>query len=56
MLLRKADGSVEAVHDRHTFGVFSRDVWLRAFRQRGLWHAKRAQRSLAARRFIARKE
>ena len=35
MLLRKADGSVEAVHDRHTFGVFSRAVWLQTFRNVG---------------------
>ena len=35
MLLRKADGSVEAVHDRHAFGVFARDVWLETFRSVG---------------------
>jgi SAM-dependent methyltransferase len=35
MLLRKADGSVEAVHDRHRFGVFPRAAWLRIFRDAG---------------------
>jgi len=27
-LLREADGSVQALHDRHTFGLFSRSTWL----------------------------
>jgi SAM-dependent methyltransferase len=35
MLLRKPDGSVEAVHDRHRFGVFARETWLAAFRRAG---------------------
>jgi hypothetical protein len=33
--LRSADGSVEPVHVRHTFGVFSRATWREAFRQAG---------------------
>jgi hypothetical protein len=35
LALRSADGSVELVHDRHTFGVFSRATWREAFRQAG---------------------
>src|SRR5262245_33879935 len=35
MLLRKADGSVDAVHDRHTFGVFPRATWIEAFQRVG---------------------
>lgn len=34
-LLREADGSVRAVHDRHVFGVFSRDTWLRLLAEVG---------------------
>jgi trans-aconitate methyltransferase len=33
MLLRKPDGTVEAVHDRHTFGVFPRHTWIAAFKR-----------------------
>ncbi|MBX9775270.1 MAG: class I SAM-dependent methyltransferase [Xanthobacteraceae bacterium] len=35
MLLRKPDGTVECVHDRHLFGVFSRAQWQAAFRRAG---------------------
>jgi SAM-dependent methyltransferase len=35
VVLRSADGSVELVHDRHTFGVFSHATWREAFRQAG---------------------
>jgi len=35
LALRSANGSVELVHDRHTFGVFSRATWREAFRQAG---------------------
>jgi SAM-dependent methyltransferase len=35
LLLRSADGSVEAVHDRHTIGLFPRDVWRQAFTRTG---------------------
>ena len=35
-LFREADGSVSSDHDRHTLGVFSREVWLETFRQAGL--------------------
>ena len=35
IMLRSKDGSVELVHDRHTFGVFSRATWRDAFRQAG---------------------
>jgi len=33
MMLRRADGSVECVHDRHRFGLFSRAQWHEAFRR-----------------------
>jgi hypothetical protein len=35
IMLRFADGSVDLVHDRHIFGVFSRATWREAFRQAG---------------------
>ena len=35
MMLRRADGSVECVHDRHWFGLFSRAQWLGTFRRAG---------------------
>jgi SAM-dependent methyltransferase len=35
MLLRNVDGSVEAVHDRHRFGLFARAAWIAAFRRAG---------------------
>jgi SAM-dependent methyltransferase len=31
ILTRHADGLVEAFHDRHTVGLFSRDTWRKAF-------------------------
>jgi SAM-dependent methyltransferase len=31
MMLRRPDGAVECVHDRHRFGLFSRAQWQRAF-------------------------
>ncbi|MCB0252885.1 MAG: class I SAM-dependent methyltransferase [Anaerolineae bacterium] len=34
-LLLHGDGSVQAVHDRHVFGVFSRDTWLRLLTEAG---------------------
>jgi len=34
-LLLHSDGSVQAVHDRHIFGVFSRDTWLRLLAEAG---------------------
>ncbi|MCB9143374.1 MAG: hypothetical protein H6646_14015 [Anaerolineales bacterium] len=34
-LLLHGDGSVQAVHDRHVFGVFSRDTWLRLLAEAG---------------------
>jgi arylformamidase len=34
-LLRDADGEVTAVHDRHVQGLFSREEWLRVFREVG---------------------
>ena len=40
-MLRKADGSVECVHDRHPFGVFSRAQWQRRVPARGLCAAPR---------------
>ena len=35
ILLREASGDVRIVHDRHTFGVFPRDVWLRLLHDAG---------------------
>jgi trans-aconitate methyltransferase len=35
MMLRSAGGSVECVHDRHVFGVFSRAQWQETFRRAG---------------------
>jgi SAM-dependent methyltransferase len=35
-LLRDADGSVRAVHERHRTGLFSREVWLRLLADEGL--------------------
>jgi SAM-dependent methyltransferase len=35
-LLRDADGSVRAIHDRHVEGLFSRDQWLECFKAAGL--------------------
>jgi hypothetical protein len=35
MLLRQPDGSVECVHERHTFGLFSRRQWRAAFERAG---------------------
>lgn len=35
MMLRGPDGSVECVHDRHVFGVFSRAEWQAAFARAG---------------------
>jgi trans-aconitate methyltransferase len=34
-VLRESDGSIAVVHDRHIEGMFSRDTWLRLFRQAG---------------------
>jgi SAM-dependent methyltransferase len=34
-LLREADGSVHAVHDRHVGGLFPRETWLRLLREAG---------------------
>jgi hypothetical protein len=35
MALRHKDGRMEVVHDRHTWGLFSRQTWLDAFREAG---------------------
>jgi hypothetical protein len=35
ILLRSAEGLIELVHDRHTFGVFSLTKWCEAFLQAG---------------------
>jgi SAM-dependent methyltransferase len=35
ILLRAADGTVEAVHDRHTYGLFPRALWCTAFERAG---------------------
>lgn len=35
IVLRERDGSVRVVHDRHIEGLFSREVWLRLFRDAG---------------------
>jgi SAM-dependent methyltransferase len=36
LLLRDADGTMRAVHDAHRCGVFSRETWLRLFRDAGM--------------------
>jgi SAM-dependent methyltransferase len=56
MLLRKPDGSVEAVHDRHQFGVFSRAQWREAFRRAGFAGASERADPWRQVVFIARKE
>jgi hypothetical protein len=35
ILVRGADGAVQAFHDRHRIGLFSREVWRKAFVQAG---------------------
>jgi SAM-dependent methyltransferase len=35
ILLRKPDGTVESVHDRHRFGLFARAAWIAAFQRAG---------------------
>jgi SAM-dependent methyltransferase len=35
LMLRAPDGTVEVVHDRHTFGLFSRLMWTSAFIRAG---------------------
>jgi SAM-dependent methyltransferase len=55
MLLRAPDGSVEAVHDRHTFGVFSRAQWQEAFRRGGFSGATERADPWRQVVFIARK-
>jgi SAM-dependent methyltransferase len=35
MLVRAADGTVEAVHDRHAYGLFPRALWCAAFERAG---------------------
>jgi ubiquinone/menaquinone biosynthesis C-methylase UbiE len=34
-LLREGAGPVRVVHDRHVFGIFQRDLWLRLLREAG---------------------
>ena len=34
-VLREPDGTVEVVHDRHRWGLFGRDVWLRLLEDAG---------------------
>jgi hypothetical protein len=36
ILLRERDGSVELLHERHVFGLFSRNDWCAAFKRAGL--------------------
>jgi predicted SAM-dependent methyltransferase len=56
MLLRKPDGSVEAVHDRHQFGMFSRAQWQDAFRRAGFAGASERADPWRQVVFIARRE
>jgi hypothetical protein len=35
LMLRSSDGTVELVHDRHTFGLFSCETWRKTFIQTG---------------------
>ena len=55
MMLRSADGSVECVHDRHVFGVFSRAQWQEAFRAAGFAGADERADPWRAVDFIARR-
>ena len=54
ILLRKADGSVEVVHDRHTCGLFPRDTWHTAFVRAGFAPPKISRDSWGREVFIAR--
>ena len=56
MLLRHADGSVECVHDRHVFGMFSRAEWLAAFRRAGFAAVEERADPWRQIVFIARKD
>jgi SAM-dependent methyltransferase len=56
MMLRHADGTVECVHDRHTFGVFSRAQWQEAFRRAGFAQATEHADPWRQVVFIARKD
>ena len=56
MMLRHADGTVECVHDRHTFGVFSRAQWQEAFRRAGFAGATERADPWRQIVFIARKD
>jgi SAM-dependent methyltransferase len=55
MLLRHADGSVECVHDRHVFGLFSRVTWLAAFKAAGFAQASEFADPWRQSVFIARR-
>ncbi len=56
MLLRHAAGSVECVHDRHVFGMFSRAEWLAAFRRAGFAAVEERADPWRQIVFIARKD
>lgn len=56
MMLRRPDGSVECVHDRHQFGVFSRAQWQDAFRRAGFAGATERADPWREVVFIARRE
>ena len=56
MMLRKPDGAVECVHDRHRFGVFSRAQWQEAFRRAGFAGATEHADPWRQVVFIARRE
>jgi trans-aconitate methyltransferase len=56
MMLRRRDGSVECVHDRHQFGLFSRAQWQDAFRRAGFAEATEHADPWRQVVFIARRE
>ena len=56
MMLRKPDGAVECVHDRHVFGVFSRAQWQQVFRRAGFANATEHADPWRQVVFIARRE
>jgi SAM-dependent methyltransferase len=56
MMLRSPDGTVECVHDRHRFGVFSRAQWQEAFRRAGFAGASEHSDPWRQVVYIARKD
>ena len=53
IMLRDGSGVVEVLHERHRFGLFSRDAWISAFRAAGLEPPRVARDSLRDHVFCA---